>query len=148
MRQSAERIGMGPLHGAVLPDRDFVPVVRCRSDFSVSVGGRVETPGDVRFRRGADLHLDTCGWTGLRVAARRAGLGLASPMLIEKLKERFGAEILGAETAHGEETITIGRAHAYDILRALRDEPGFEFNFLSDVTAVDWLGRKPRFDVV
>jgi NADH-quinone oxidoreductase subunit C len=69
-------------------------------------------------------------------------------MLIEKLNQRFGAEILGAEDARGEETITIGREHAYDILRALRDEPGFEFNFLSDVTAVDWLDRKPRFDVV
>jgi NADH-quinone oxidoreductase subunit C len=69
-------------------------------------------------------------------------------MLIDKLKERFGAEVLGAEDASGEETIAIGREHAYDLLRALRDEPGFEFNFLSDLTAVDWLDRKPRFDVV
>lgn len=69
-------------------------------------------------------------------------------MLIEKLKDRFGAEILGAEDARGEETITVGREHAYDLFRALRDEPGFEFNYLSDSSAVDWLERKPRFDVV
>jgi len=69
-------------------------------------------------------------------------------MLIEKLKQRFGAEILGAENARDEETISIGRDHAYDTLRALRDEPGFEFNFLTDLTAVDWLDRKPRFEVV
>ena len=31
-------------------------------------------------------------------------------------------------------------------MRYLRDEKGF--NHLSDVTAVDWLGWKPRFDVV
>ncbi|HMD05686.1 MAG TPA: NADH-quinone oxidoreductase subunit C, partial [Candidatus Binatus sp.] len=67
---------------------------------------------------------------------------------MEKLKDRFGAEILGAEDARGEETITVGREHAYDLFRALRDEPGFEFNFLSDLSAVDWLERKPRFDVV
>jgi len=69
-------------------------------------------------------------------------------MLIEKLKQRFGAEILGAEDARGEETISIGRDHAYDTFRALRDEVGFEFNFLTDLTAVDWLERKPRYDVV
>jgi NADH-quinone oxidoreductase subunit C len=69
-------------------------------------------------------------------------------MLIEKLKQRFGAEILGAEDARGEETITIDREHAYDLFRVLRDEPGFEFNFLTDLTAVDWLDRKPRFEVV
>jgi len=69
-------------------------------------------------------------------------------MLIEKLKQRFGAEILGAEDARGEETIIVSREHAYDLFRALRDESGFEFNFLSDLSAVDWLDRKPRFDVV
>src|SRR5258708_14500984 len=69
-------------------------------------------------------------------------------MVIEKLKQRFGDEILGAEDARGEETITIGRERGYDLFRALRDEPGFEFDFLSDLTAVDWLERKPRYDVV
>lgn len=69
-------------------------------------------------------------------------------MLIEKLKQRFGAEILDSEDARAEETVTIGREHAYDFFRALRDEPGFEFNFLTDLTAVDWLERKPRFEVV
>ena len=69
-------------------------------------------------------------------------------MLIEKLKQRFGAEILGAENARGEDTIFIGREHAYDTFRALRDEVGFEFNFLTDLSAVDWLERKPRYEVV
>jgi len=69
-------------------------------------------------------------------------------MLIEKLKARFGAQIVGAQSACGEETFTIDREGALDFFRALRDEPGFEFNFLTDVTAVDWPERKPRFDVV
>jgi NADH-quinone oxidoreductase subunit C len=69
-------------------------------------------------------------------------------MLTEKIKSRFGAEILDAQTEHGEETFTIDRERAYDLFRALRDEPEFQFNFLTDLTAVDWLERKPRFDVV
>lgn len=68
-------------------------------------------------------------------------------MLIEKLKGRFRDAILDARTEHGEETVTVSRDRN-DLFRALRDEPGFEFNMLVDVTAVDWLDRKPRFEVV
>ena len=69
-------------------------------------------------------------------------------MLIEKIKERFGADILMADSARDEETIVVSRDRAPEILRTLRDEPGFSFNFLSDMTAVDWLERSPRFEVV
>jgi NADH-quinone oxidoreductase subunit C len=69
-------------------------------------------------------------------------------MILDKVKERFGVDILAADTTHGEEWIIVSRERAHDVLAALRDEPGFEFNFLSDVTAVDWDERKPRFDVI
>ncbi len=69
-------------------------------------------------------------------------------MLIDKLKQRFGAELLAAESSHGEEVITVGRDTAPAVLRALRDEPDFDFKFLIDLTAVDWMGREPRFEVV
>ena len=69
-------------------------------------------------------------------------------MLIEKLKVRFGGKILDVQNARDEETFTIDRERAYDFFRALRDEPDFDFNFLTDLTAVDWPERKPRFEVV
>src|SRR6266404_5115987 len=69
-------------------------------------------------------------------------------MLIEKIKARFGDQILDAQNERDEETFTIERERAYDFFRALRDEPDFQFNFLTDLTAVDWLERKPRYDVV
>ncbi len=69
-------------------------------------------------------------------------------MLIEKVKERFGADILSSEAARGEETIVVRRERFLDVMRTLRDDPAFAFDFLVDVTTVDWLGRKPRFDVV
>jgi NADH-quinone oxidoreductase subunit C len=69
-------------------------------------------------------------------------------MILDKVKERFGADVLVADSAHGEEWIVVDRERAPEILRALRDEPDFEFNFLSDLTAVDWDERKPRFEVV
>jgi NADH-quinone oxidoreductase subunit C len=75
-------------------------------------------------------------------------IGTRTNMLGEKLKERFGDSILSLVEACGEETIVIDRDRALEILTALRDEPGFEFDFLTDLSAVDWLERKPRYEVV
>jgi NADH-quinone oxidoreductase subunit C len=69
-------------------------------------------------------------------------------MLIEELKTRFSNELLSAEQAHGEETIVVSRDRAPEILRALREDPKFGFEMLSDLTAVDWPERTPRFQVV
>src|SRR5579885_1927895 len=69
-------------------------------------------------------------------------------MLVEKIKERFGADIVDSSEAHGEETVVVSRDRALEIFRTLRDEPGFEFDMLVDLTAVDWIERKPRFEVV
>src|ERR1700678_3749550 len=78
MGQSAERLGVGALLGAFLPDGDPVSAVRRRGDFSVSVGGRAAPPWDVRLRRGAHLHRDSFGRAAVRMAARRARLGLTA----------------------------------------------------------------------
>src|SRR5208282_1223253 len=157
MRQSVQRERMGPLLSAVLPDRDSLPGFRRGNCFPLPVGGRAAGPGDVRLRRGAGLHRDPERRVGLRVAARRAGLGLGArprhetsanrsrrcckPMLIDKVKARFTNDVLSAEEAHGEETIVVGRDRAPEILRALRDEPGFAFDMLTDLTALDWPQR-------
>jgi len=69
-------------------------------------------------------------------------------MLIDTIKQRFGSQILTAETSLGQDVISVSREAAPAVLRALRDEPDFAFNFLIDLTAVDWLGREPRFEVV
>lgn len=69
-------------------------------------------------------------------------------MLIEKLKERFGADILDSHSEHGDDTIVVSRERVVDVMRALRNEPDFLFEFLIDVTGVDRLGREPRFDIV
>jgi NADH-quinone oxidoreductase subunit C len=69
-------------------------------------------------------------------------------MLTDKLKEKFGAAILQADSPLGEDTIVIDREQAVEIFRTLHDDRDFAFEFLIDVTAVDWLERRPRFDVV
>jgi NADH-quinone oxidoreductase subunit C len=57
----------------------------------------------------------------------------------------------GLRAAHhhlGEATVVIGREGAAGLLLALRDRPELRFDQLSDLTAVDYLGRAPRFEVV
>lgn len=69
-------------------------------------------------------------------------------MLIDALRQRFESQLLSAENSQGEDVITVSREAAPAVLRALRDEADFDFNFLIDLTAVDWMGRDPRFEVV
>ncbi len=67
--------------------------------------------------------------------------------VIESLKENFGGDIQEVVQAFGETTVVVSRSKAKEVLRFLRDSQGFEM--LTDLTAVDWLGKKqPRFQVV
>lgn len=68
--------------------------------------------------------------------------------LIDRLRARFGETIRDAHDRLGDETVVVAREDALDFFRALRDEPEFRFDFLMDLTAVDFLGRAPRFEVV
>ncbi|MGH7949496.1 MAG: NADH-quinone oxidoreductase subunit C [Candidatus Binataceae bacterium] len=69
-------------------------------------------------------------------------------MLVDSIKERFGADILSAESAHGNDAIVVARERAPELLRTLRDDSELAFESLADLTAVDWPDRDPRFDVV
>ena len=47
-----------------------------------------------------------------------------------------------------EMTIYIDQAYIREACVALKDNPACPFNFLSDVTCVDWYPTEPRFEVV
>jgi NADH-quinone oxidoreductase subunit C len=72
---------------------------------------------------------------------------LENPILT-KLKEKFPESILEVAEFRGEWTIVVKREDIVSLCTFLRDDSELFFNFLSDLTAVDYLGRKPRFDVV
>jgi NADH-quinone oxidoreductase subunit C len=67
---------------------------------------------------------------------------------LEKLKEEFTKSILEVAEFRGELTIVVRKEDIVPICRFLRDDPELLYNFLSDLCAVDYLERKPRFDVV
>lgn len=64
------------------------------------------------------------------------------------LQERFRGAILETHAFRGDETVVVRKEQVHAVLQFLRDDSRLRFNFLMDLTAVDWLERRPRFDVV
>jgi len=68
---------------------------------------------------------------------------------IRYLREKFGAAILDAHAFRGDETVVVGPERLIELARFLKDDGATAFDFLVDITAVDYLGKKqPRFEVV
>ena len=68
---------------------------------------------------------------------------------IQYLGEKFPGRILASHAFRGDETIVIPREGLQEIFSFLKEDPGLDLNFLTDITAVDYLGKKePRFEVV
>lgn len=67
---------------------------------------------------------------------------------IAKLLAWKPAVVEAARFDHDEMTIYVERSSIGEACTLLRDNPECAFNFLADVTCVDWYPREPRFEVV
>jgi NADH-quinone oxidoreductase subunit C len=67
---------------------------------------------------------------------------------VEVVRAQFGDDVIEVAEHRGETTIVVAPARIAEVSRALRDESGLRYTFLADITAVDWLDRVPRYDVV
>lgn len=56
--------------------------------------------------------------------------------------------ILETGTYVGDEMVLVAREHLLAVLTVCKEDPGLDFAMLSDITAVDWLGTDPRFEVI
>ena len=76
-----------------------------------------------------------------------------SKAVLKALVDKFDSHIIDSSSRLGNETAVINRDGLKEIARWLRDDPKNNFDFLRDVTAVDYLGYQgkeddPRFEVV
>jgi NADH-quinone oxidoreductase subunit C len=69
-----------------------------------------------------------------------------SGYLTETIRGKFPADVLEAHAFRGDETVTVRKSALKDVAAFLRDAMGFDF--LMDLTAVDYLPREPRFELV
>jgi len=67
---------------------------------------------------------------------------------LDRLLAASSVVVEGAKFDRDEMTIYVDRPSIRDACVLLRDDPGCPFNFLSDVTCVDWYPQEPRFEIV
>ena len=68
---------------------------------------------------------------------------------IDMLELHYKDAIIDSHNFRGDQTITLQKNVLVDLFKILRDNPALDFNFLMDLTAVDYLNRKDnRFEVV
>ncbi|MFZ0815619.1 MAG: NADH-quinone oxidoreductase subunit C [Candidatus Sulfotelmatobacter sp.] len=58
------------------------------------------------------------------------------------------SSVAGVKFDRDEMTIYVDRSNLREACAILRDDPECDFNFLSDITCVDWYPAEPRFEVV
>ena len=68
--------------------------------------------------------------------------------ILTELRKRFPNAIQDIYEFRGETTVTIPRETLLEVARFLHVDPELHFEMLLDITALDWLPREPRFDVL
>jgi NADH-quinone oxidoreductase subunit C len=67
---------------------------------------------------------------------------------VSALRSEFGSSIERHLVSSGQTIVYVGRDRSHDVLAWLRDQPGQEFNYLTDVTAVDYRDPERPLEVV
>jgi NADH-quinone oxidoreductase subunit C len=64
------------------------------------------------------------------------------------LQQKFGAAIKRVDVVWGETTVYVDGASALEVMTWLKDDPGQQYNYLSDVTAVEYREAEAPIEVV
>jgi len=67
--------------------------------------------------------------------------------VIDAAKKAIGEALLATKEAVGEVTLTVKREQIVNVLKALRDTPGLEYQQLMEMAGVDYPDRPERFEV-
>ena len=68
--------------------------------------------------------------------------------LAAMLEMRMGDALVSHEIAHGELTIATTAPQLVKLVRHLQQDESLKFSTLVDITAIDWPGRRKRFELV
>ncbi len=73
---------------------------------------------------------------------------MSSVNILEKISENFGDAIVESGSFRGDDTIVIKLEKFRELCRFIKFNADLNFDYLLDVCGVDYIDRKPRFDVV
>jgi NADH-quinone oxidoreductase subunit C len=68
--------------------------------------------------------------------------------ILRRLLDAHGDAVLSTHARLGDATAVVREFYLLEVMRFLRDDRDLAFDMLSDVCAVDYLPRVPRFEVV
>ena len=71
-------------------------------------------------------------------AIEEATAEAAQPLVVQKVQEKYPDAILDISDTRGELTIVVRKDVIYELMAFLRSDPELAYNFLADVTAVDY----------
>ncbi len=72
---------------------------------------------------------------------------ISKEKILEDLKQKFSDSILEISEQFGDDIIRIKKEALLDILNFLKEDP-YAFTMLLDLTCVDYMGEKERFEMV
>src|SRR5262249_10579100 len=73
--------------------------------------------------------------------------GAANPS-VEAIRAKFPSAVLRADVVWGETTVIVDRAQVHDVIQWLHDDSSQKYDYLSDVTAVEFRGLEQPSEVV
>lgn len=82
---------------------------------------------------------------GIETPTGKAG---CLPLPLTLLAEKFPGDQCAVSVSHGDAVAVVEPGALRGVMRFLKDDSRLAFNVLLDVTAVDYLGSEPRFEVV
>ena len=68
--------------------------------------------------------------------------------IVVRLREKFPEDIIDSHAFRGDQTAVVRPGALPRVVTHLKEEGDLDFDFLMDLSAVDHLGREPRFEVV
>jgi len=71
-----------------------------------------------------------------------------SKKCIDLVKKKFSDAVLSSHSRLGVDNVEIDRDSIIEVLTYLRDDDATKMNFCRDITAVDYLNRDPRFEII
>lgn len=75
---------------------------------------------------------------------------MTSEEIVAKVQAALAEDVQGAEVTLGDAVLHAGPQSLLKVARFLKDDPDLKFDYLSDITGVDYLDqdREPRFEAV
>jgi|GEM_PF-1006275 len=68
--------------------------------------------------------------------------------VVEFLLAEYSQYVISHHRFRGDRTVTVKREGLFEIIKRLKEDPDWNFQVLTDETAVDYLGKEPRFEMV